>query len=377
MLCCFVVHRSIYTGWSGQKYYIELATQTFNLVYTGFPVLLLGLFDKDIDDESCMRFPSLYKDGPAGKRLNHWVFAGWVFSAVTESLITFFACIFAMKYASVNGVSPSIFELGVTTFNAITVVVSIRIAMETHQHYLVYQILLFLSVLSLIPFFYAFDAFDANGMRGGVGRMYLSGSYLVVLPLICVAASLRMWMWKVYKRYFLTEPRHVVQEAVLLVPEQLPALEEAMLHDHVSSSGGGGGTGAGRRRGSSSASGSKPPAAVEMTPMARQRGRRSGAGAGAGAGARGGHSSRHLNRNGSSGGGGASAGASRRAGGGGGDPSSRYLVDAGGSGAGGGAHTGASSPKSLARSKATPASMSNPLFSAREAQARNALSAAS
>jgi phospholipid-translocating ATPase len=74
--------------------------QTFNLIYTGFPIILLALFDQDVSASMSMRFPVLYKDGPAGRRLNNLLFWGWVLSAVAESLITFFGCTFAVEYVT-------------------------------------------------------------------------------------------------------------------------------------------------------------------------------------------------------------------------------------------------------------------------------------
>lgn len=104
------------TGWSGQKFYVELASQSFNIVrwcqpagpavpweggrsgtswlprvadglrwfecgvrgggqiYTGAPIVLLGLLDQDVSAEEAQEFPLLYKDGPEGKRFNIAIF---------------------------------------------------------------------------------------------------------------------------------------------------------------------------------------------------------------------------------------------------------------------------------------------------------------
>ena len=62
------------------------------------------------------------------------------------------------------------------------------------------QILLVLSLVALIPCFYIFDWLDANGMRGGVGRMYGSWAALFSFPLVIVATQLRILFVKQYKR---------------------------------------------------------------------------------------------------------------------------------------------------------------------------------
>jgi hypothetical protein len=43
-------------------------------LFTGLPVLLLGVFDQDIDAKTALAFPYLYIDGLIGKRLNLSVF---------------------------------------------------------------------------------------------------------------------------------------------------------------------------------------------------------------------------------------------------------------------------------------------------------------
>lgn len=48
-------------GFSGQKYYTEGAIQLFNLIYSAFPILLLGIYDKDINPELLYRYPQLYQ----------------------------------------------------------------------------------------------------------------------------------------------------------------------------------------------------------------------------------------------------------------------------------------------------------------------------
>lgn len=64
---------TIMAGWSGQKMYVEAGTQAYNLLYTGLPVLLLTVFDRDVSRRSALAFPYLYSEGPRGDRLNSQV----------------------------------------------------------------------------------------------------------------------------------------------------------------------------------------------------------------------------------------------------------------------------------------------------------------
>jgi magnesium-transporting ATPase (P-type) len=40
---------AFFNGFSGQKYYTEGGIQMFNLLFTNFPILLLSIYDTDIN----------------------------------------------------------------------------------------------------------------------------------------------------------------------------------------------------------------------------------------------------------------------------------------------------------------------------------------
>lgn len=55
-------------------------------VYTGPPILILGLLDQDVSAEDAQEFPLLYKDGPEGKRFNVRIFWYGVIRTATFAL---------------------------------------------------------------------------------------------------------------------------------------------------------------------------------------------------------------------------------------------------------------------------------------------------
>jgi phospholipid-translocating P-type ATPase (flippase) len=48
-------------AFSGQKYYTEGAIQLFNLAFTSFPILLLGVYDMDISPKFSIKFAQIYR----------------------------------------------------------------------------------------------------------------------------------------------------------------------------------------------------------------------------------------------------------------------------------------------------------------------------
>ena len=50
-------------GFSGQVPWDKLTNALWNVIFTFFPILFLGLFDQDVSAASLMKYPALYKSG--------------------------------------------------------------------------------------------------------------------------------------------------------------------------------------------------------------------------------------------------------------------------------------------------------------------------
>lgn len=165
---------TMFTGWSGQKLYVELGIQSYNVVYTGLPVLLMAVLDRDVSAKSAIRFPFLYHDGLVSAQLNTKVFWTWIACAFFESVLLLAVPAIAMNHSSHLATSPYVFELGTAVFAGVVFVVNLRIVFETYLLHWAYLLITFLSAVSWIPFALIFAEFDADGMKGGMGYVALS-----------------------------------------------------------------------------------------------------------------------------------------------------------------------------------------------------------
>ena len=223
MLTQFWFTRS--TGWSGQKFYVEWGSQTFNLLYTVLPSLILAVYDTDISADMALRYAQLYDFSRESKGLNFGVFLMWISGALLESVVIYFFC--ALAYwtpagpgpAAANaggggsGATPYIFELGTLAFTAVIAVVTVRVAAEMHRHHLFFVVLTAGSALLWLPACFVFDAINADAMRGGMTRVFGSLTFWATLGVIVGTLTTRLLAWKAYLRLFCPELRHVVQEA--------------------------------------------------------------------------------------------------------------------------------------------------------------------
>ena len=203
---------SLYTGWSGQKFYIELGTQTFNLVFTSLPVLLVGIYDRDVNAEYALKFPQLYDDGRLAQGLNVRVFWSWMVGALVEAVAIFFLVLNCFPLPGPQGDTPFIFQFGTVAFSCVIASVTARIAAEMHQHYWFFSVITAGSALLWLPACYVFDAMNADSMGGGMRHVFGTPTFWLTLVLVLGLTGGRVVAWKAWKRFVSPELRHIVQE---------------------------------------------------------------------------------------------------------------------------------------------------------------------
>ena len=133
------------SGFSGNALYDDMALAAYNVAFTSFPVIVLGLFEQDTDAETSLKYPPLYTNGPLDVWLNGSRFFWWVCEGVYAAFV-----VYAISWrASQHDEEPSnlssfsgsgIFEdglvleqagVGVLLYTVVIFVVTLRVALET------------------------------------------------------------------------------------------------------------------------------------------------------------------------------------------------------------------------------------------------------
>ena len=135
-ICQFVF--AFNNGFSGQKYFSEAAIQMFNVVFSTFPLVLYGVWDRDVKYESALKFPQLYINGLRHHNFNSQVFWSWVvLGAVEASVVTFFPLHGLTwlndSYQNQPGPVASFWEAGACTFTLLIFLVNIKLAMRQNK----------------------------------------------------------------------------------------------------------------------------------------------------------------------------------------------------------------------------------------------------
>ncbi len=72
----------MYSAYSGATFYETFLTQTYNLIYTSWPIIVYATQDQEYKKEVLLRNPQLYVDGVEKRHYNWGLFWNWIFTAL-------------------------------------------------------------------------------------------------------------------------------------------------------------------------------------------------------------------------------------------------------------------------------------------------------
>ncbi|KAJ8527339.1 hypothetical protein ON010_g14924 [Phytophthora cinnamomi] len=231
-----------FCGFSGQPLILDVAAQSFNVLYTSVPLVLFAVFDQDVSSTSAAKFPYLYALGQKNVLLRRRVFWPWILNGVWHSLVIFFVSAWAFEgfglsirdfpvIATETGKGGGLVTLGFVVFTNLVIVVNLKLCLETFM--LTWQFLSTVTVSVLLWFAVgSFISLPNTGFPQATGEM----EYLQELPtfwLVCLLvlslSLLRDALWKIVRRFSLPSMYHILQERELM---GLPNSPRGMLREH-------------------------------------------------------------------------------------------------------------------------------------------------
>jgi len=216
---------AIFNGWSGQTFYEKFTLTAYNIVWTFFPILMLGIFDKDVDDQMVLKHPKLYETGPKKYYFNFKLFWGWVANAIFQSLILygFVALTFTHSNTFHSGRAIDLFTLGTVSYTCVVLTVNLKLALEIRYWTWVNHLFLWGSIVAYIVWLLVYGVFFQNDTVDAGSDIYYSIYHLfttplfwftiIIVPLICLY---RDFTWKYIVRTNLPKSYHIIQELEML-----------------------------------------------------------------------------------------------------------------------------------------------------------------
>ncbi|TMW59029.1 hypothetical protein Poli38472_007174 [Pythium oligandrum] len=209
------------SGASGSKMYWELGVQVYNVLFTGLPIVIVGVMDKDLPDKFSLDFPQLYRKGPERVYFNFYTFFRWIGAAVFESLVIFVVMSFGFNASENAPGSESRVEFGMVAFSLTVLIVNLKIWLIADTWtWLSFScwlgsILSWFVVAAMgteISYFgrikVGYDEFGSFAPTAG------SAGYFLVLVAGCAVALGRHFAWNQYQRIFYPEPSQILKETL-------------------------------------------------------------------------------------------------------------------------------------------------------------------
>ena len=200
-------------GFSGQKFYFQIGVEGYNLLFTN-SVILTGVFDKDLPDRYLMQIPALYELGRDSTLLNMRVFWGYVLNGWLQAIIAYLFIYFCYQAPE----RQDIWTMGTTLFTLTVVVANTKVAMETSSWNWIMIVAFTVIFLSWPALAFVFESRITINSRLGwefqsvfTDVLKFPGTWFL-WPIMFVTLLLRDFSWKVFKREYFPELRHIMQE---------------------------------------------------------------------------------------------------------------------------------------------------------------------
>jgi magnesium-transporting ATPase (P-type) len=86
------LHFAYFNGFSGQIYFADWLPTLYNVFFTSWPCLFALMFERDLDDESALKNPVLYRAGQLRQYFNFKVFWKWIAFSFVHGAGNFYIC---------------------------------------------------------------------------------------------------------------------------------------------------------------------------------------------------------------------------------------------------------------------------------------------
>ncbi|XP_007904418.1 phospholipid-transporting ATPase ID isoform X1 [Callorhinchus milii] len=122
-----------FCGFSAQTVYDQWFITLYNIVYTSLPVLAMGIFDQDVNEQKSMEYTKLYEPGQLNLLFNKREFFICIAQGIYTSIVLFFIPYGAFYHTTrEDGTHLSDYQsFAVTVATCLVIVVSLQIGLDT------------------------------------------------------------------------------------------------------------------------------------------------------------------------------------------------------------------------------------------------------
>ncbi|CAK7224184.1 drs2 neo1 protein [Sporothrix bragantina] len=135
-----------FNGYTGTSLYESTSLTVFNTLFTSLPVILLGMFEKDLRADTLLAVPELYMYGQRNLGFCFRKYIGWMVMGVCEALIIFYV-LYAVYASMLFTSDTTLYAMGSLAFSVCIIFINIKmLALELHSQTIISALGLIISV---------------------------------------------------------------------------------------------------------------------------------------------------------------------------------------------------------------------------------------
>lgn len=186
--------------YSGTSLFNSSLLVGFNIFFTSFTVIYIGVFDKDIKGSQIAQNLQVYMVGIMGLYFNYKIFLKYVTYAVMQAGVFLFVFFyFHEEVVSNDGLTDDFDMFGSVIFIALVFTVQFQVILETSTYSVAYLFSHFTCIAFLIGFmFFASSNYVADGTLLGV-RQKIAGGPLPFFNIFCSSTTCVVFTYVIFK----------------------------------------------------------------------------------------------------------------------------------------------------------------------------------
>lgn len=203
---------TFHTGFSGQRFYDDWFQSLYNVIFTALPVIMVGLFDKDVSASLSKKYPALYKEGIRNVFFKWRVVGTWACFSVYQSLIFYhFVTISSAGGKNSSGKIFGLWDVSTMAFTCVVITVNLRLLMICNSITRWHYISVGGSILAWFIFIFVYSIFRENVFFVIYVLMGTFYFYVTVL-LVPIVALLGDFIYQGVQTWFFPYDYQIVQE---------------------------------------------------------------------------------------------------------------------------------------------------------------------
>lgn len=145
----FYIVQALYQRWNGYtgtSLYEPWSLSMFNTLFTSLPVILMGVFEKDLAASTLLAVPELYSLGQSNRGFNFKIYLWWAFLACCESVVVFFS-VYTIYGRALFTNDNLLYAMGDLAFSCCVIIISLKLqVLELYNKSVAAVVAIFLSV---------------------------------------------------------------------------------------------------------------------------------------------------------------------------------------------------------------------------------------